>query len=379
VELAQEDRLDADIKVWLAFATEKLTEVAALARGLDEGEAAIEVQLANSDRAVLSRTTSTRVHRQEVTDRVASVTPDMEQRASPYKQRRTSQFVRLKLPPFPTTTIGSFPQTTEVRHLRAALGRGEIERDDHDRTIEEWIADAVRWQEEIGLDVLVHGEFERNDMVKYFAEHLEGFAFTKHGWVQSYGSRCVAPPIIWGDVSRPAPMTVRWASYAQSLTARPMKGMLTGPVTMLQWSFVRDDLPREAVCRQIALAIRDEVADLEVAGIAVIQVDEPAFREGLPLRRADWPAYLGWAVSASGWQRRWYATTPPSTRICAIRNSTTSCRRSVPWTRTRFRSRPPVAGWNYWTPSRSSARHTRPRLAQASGTFTAHAFPMQTR
>lgn len=297
VELAQEDRLDPDIKGWLAFATEKLSEVATLARGLDEGVTAIEVQLARSDDAVRSRMSNLLAHRHEVASRMTSVTPAMEQRASPYTQRRMRQSARLKLPRFPTTTIGSFPQTAEVRHVRAALVRGDARQADYDRAIEGWIADAIRWQAEIGLDVLVHGEFERNDMVKYFAEQLQGYAFTRHGWVQSYGSRCVAPPIIWGDVSRPAPMTVRWTSHAQSLTAQPVKGMLTGPVTMLQWSFVRDDLPRREVCRQIALAIRDEVADLEAAGIAVIQVDEPAFREGLPLRRADWPAYLDWAVA----------------------------------------------------------------------------------
>jgi 5-methyltetrahydropteroyltriglutamate--homocysteine methyltransferase len=296
VELAQEDRLDPDLKGWLAFAAEKLTEIATLARGLDEGDAAIEAQLKRSDAAAAARAGSTRVHHQAVAARVAGVTLEMEHRATPYAQRRPSQADRLKLPMFPTTTIGSFPQTAEVRRLRAALGRGETGQAEHDHTLEAWITEAVRWQEDIGLDVLVHGEFERNDMVKYFAEQMQGYAFTAHGWVQSYGSRCVAPPIIWGDVSRPAPMTTRWASYAQSLTTRPMKGMLTGPVTMLQWSFVRDDLPRETVCRQIALAIRDEVDDLEAAGIAVIQVDEPAFREGLPLRRADWPAYLDWAV-----------------------------------------------------------------------------------
>ena len=225
-----------------------------------------------------------RVHRPDVAARLAAVTPEMERRASPFAARRAAQQARLDLPLFPTTTIGSFPQTAEVRRARAALARGEMTAAAYERAIEGWIDDAVRWQEEIGLDVLVHGEFERNDMVKYFGEQLSGYAFTQHGWVQSYGSRCVAPPIIWGDVSRPAPMTVRWSAYAQSLTKRPMKGMLTGPVTMLQWSFVRDDMPRETVCRQIALAIRDEVADLEAAGIAVIQVDEPAFREGLPLR-----------------------------------------------------------------------------------------------
>jgi 5-methyltetrahydropteroyltriglutamate--homocysteine methyltransferase len=297
VDLSREDRLDPDIRSWLAFATEKLSEIATLARGLDEGEDAIAAQLAKSDQAVQSRATSSRVHRPEVGARVTSATPEIAQRANSSVQRRAIQAERLNLPLFPTTTIGSFPQTTEVRRLRAALGRGAAQPADHDRSIEAWVADAVRWQEEIGLDVLVHGEFERNDMVKYFAEQLEGYAVTRHGWVQSYGSRCVAPPIIWGDVSRPSPMTVRWARHAQSLTARPVKGMLTGPVTMLQWSFARDDLPHETVCRQIALAIRDEVADLEAADIAVIQVDEPALREGLPLRRAAWCDYLDWAVA----------------------------------------------------------------------------------
>jgi 5-methyltetrahydropteroyltriglutamate--homocysteine methyltransferase len=240
---------------------------------------------------------SGRVHRAEVASRVAGATLEMERRRSAYPARRAAQQAKLQLPLFPTTTIGSFPQTDDVRMTRAALGRREIRPQEYDAAVRAWIDDAVRWQEELGLDVLVHGEFERNDMVKYFGEQLEGYAFTQHGWVQSYGSRCVAPPIVFGDVSRPAPITVRWSAYAQSRTDRPMKGMLTGPVTMLQWSFVRDDMPRNAVCRQIALAIRDEVTDLEAAGIPVIQVDEPAFREGLPLRRADWAGYLAWAVA----------------------------------------------------------------------------------
>jgi 5-methyltetrahydropteroyltriglutamate--homocysteine methyltransferase len=297
VDLAQEAKLDPEIKGWLAFATQKLGEVAALARGLDKGETAIRAELEASDAAVRSRRASPRVHRPEVAVRVAAVTPEREHRASPFAVRRAEQQARLNLPAFPTTTIGSFPQTAEVRHARAALGRGEMAEAEYEQAIRGWIADAVRWQEGLGLDVLVHGEFERNDMVKYFGEQLSGYAFTQHGWVQSYGSRCVAPPVIWGDVSRPGPMTVRWSAYAQSLTDRPMKGMVTGPVTMLQWSFVRDDVPREAVCRQIALAIRDEVSDLERAGIGVIQVDEPAFREGLPLRRCNWDAYLRWAVT----------------------------------------------------------------------------------
>ncbi|HLY90943.1 MAG TPA: 5-methyltetrahydropteroyltriglutamate--homocysteine S-methyltransferase [Acetobacteraceae bacterium] len=297
VDLAQESKLDPEVKSWLAFATQKLAEVAALARGLDEGEAAIARELEASDAAQRSRHGSSRVHRNEVAERLAATTPAMERRASAYPQRRTGQQARLKLPPFPTTTIGSFPQTSDVRQARADRGRGNATEAEYAASIEHWIDDAVQWQERIGLDVLVHGEFERNDMVKYFGEQLDGYAFTQHGWVQSYGSRCVAPPIIWGDVARPGPMTVRWSSYAQSRTRRPMKGMLTGPVTMLQWSFVRDDIPRETVCRQIALAIRDEVMDLEAAGIPIIQVDEPAFREGLPLRHAEWAAYLGWAVA----------------------------------------------------------------------------------
>jgi 5-methyltetrahydropteroyltriglutamate--homocysteine methyltransferase len=297
VDLAQETKLDREVTGWLAFAAQKLEEVVTLARGLDEGETAITAQLAASDAAVQSRQLSTRVHRAEVADRLAGVTAAMARRTSGYPQRRAAQRAKLRLPLFPTTTIGSFPQTAPVRQARAALARKAMTQAEYDTLVEGWIDEVVRWQEELGLDVLVHGEFERNDMVKYFGEQLNGYAFTQHGWVQSYGSRCVAPPIIWGDVSRPAPMTVRWSAYAQSRTSRPMKGMLTGPVTMLQWSFVRDDIPRSLVCRQIALAIRDEVTDLEAAGIAVIQVDEPAFREGLPLRRADWAEYLQWAVA----------------------------------------------------------------------------------
>ena len=297
VDLAQEDALDPEVKTWLAFAVQKLAEVAQLARGLDEGEAVIAAELEASDAAKRTRQNAARVHRRDVAERLAAVTPAMEHRASSYAQRRRAQQARLNLPLFPTTTIGSFPQTGEVRHARAELGHSRISEAEYKSRIEHWIDDAIEWQERIGLDMLVHGEFERNDMVKYFAEQLDGFALTRHGWVQSYGSRCVAPGIIWGDVARPAPMTVRWSAYAQSRTDRPMKGMLTGPVTMLQWSFVRDDVPRQTVCRQLALAIRDEVADLEAASIPVIQVDEPAFREGLPLRRAEWAEYLAWAVA----------------------------------------------------------------------------------
>ncbi|MEJ1974837.1 MAG: 5-methyltetrahydropteroyltriglutamate--homocysteine S-methyltransferase [Acetobacteraceae bacterium] len=297
VDLEQETALDKDLKPWLAFAVQKLQETRRLAQAIEEGEGAIAEALEASDKAARSRRESPRVHDQAIAARLAGTTPAMEQRLSPFPRRREQQRQRLHLPDFPTTTIGSFPQTAEVRQARAGLGRGTLTQEEYDRTVAGWIDEAVRWQEQAGIDVLVHGEFERNDMVQYFGEQLAGYAFTKHGWVQSYGSRCVAPPVIWGDVSRPEPMTVRWSAYAQSRTARPMKGMLTGPVTMLQWSFVRDDIPREQVCRQIALAIRDEVTDLEAAGIAVVQIDEPAFREGLPLRHADWPDYLRWAVA----------------------------------------------------------------------------------
>jgi 5-methyltetrahydropteroyltriglutamate--homocysteine methyltransferase len=221
-----------------------------------------------------------------------------DRRAAPFPQRRAAQRERLGLPAFPTTTIGSFPQTAEIRAARAAHKRGELDAAAYERTMLAHIADAVHRQEQLGLDELVHGEAERNDMVEYFGEQLAGFAFTQHGWVQSYGSRCVKPPLIYGDVARPQPMTVAWTAHAQRLTRRPMKGMLTGPVTILQWSFVRDDQPRATTARQIALAIRDEVADLERAGIAIIQIDEPALREGLPLRRARWDEYLDWATGA---------------------------------------------------------------------------------
>ena len=295
--VAMEDALDPALKRRLAFAAEKLKEVSALARALDEGEQAVAAALAESDPVLAEARADERLRDPKVAERLASVTPDMERRRSPYQERAARQAARLGLPRLPVTSIGSFPQTTEVRALRARLARGELDQAAYEAEIERLIAEAVRWQEEIGVDVLVHGEFERNDMVKYFGEQLAGFAFTKHGWVQSYGSRCVAPPIIWADVSRPAPMTVRWSAYAQSLTSKPMKGILTGPVTMLQWSFVRTDIPRETVCRQLALAIRDEVADLEQAGIPIVQIDEPAFREGLPLRHADRADYLRWAVA----------------------------------------------------------------------------------
>ncbi len=304
-DLADETALDLELRASLSFATEKLEELAVLKQALTGNRDAVETRIGASVRAVAARRASRKVHDPLVEGRLASLTPEMAKRTSAFAARKAVQARHLSLPPLPTTTIGSFPQTQEVRAARAAHQRGELSYIDYRAFLERETEAAIRWQEDIGIDVLVHGEFERNDMVQYFAEQMNGYAFTRSGWVQSYGSRCVRPPIIFGDVSRPRPMTVDWAQFAQSKTAKPVKGMLTGPVTMLQWSFVRDDIPRSEVCRQIALAIRDEVTDLEVAGIAIIQIDEPALREGLPLRRAEWQNYLDWAtesfrLSASG-------------------------------------------------------------------------------
>ena len=294
IDLDQETKLDAELKTWLAFAKQKLAEVVTLKRALAAPKSVADA-FAASDRAAADRRTSERIHNRAVAQRVAGVTASDERRRSPHAARRTQQ---LSLPPFPTTTIGSFPQTAEVRAARRRMLDGKMTAAQYDAFIGEQITKTLKLQEELGLDVLVHGEFERNDMVEYFGEQLAGFAFTEHGWVQSYGSRYVKPPIIYGDVSRTKPMTVRWSRFAQEHTAKPVKGMLTGPVTILQWSFVRDDQPRAATAAQLALAIRDEVQDLEAAGIRVIQIDEPALREGMPLRRADGPAYLEWAVRA---------------------------------------------------------------------------------
>lgn len=298
LDLSAETALPAELSGWLAFARQKLDEVALLKRALYEGPAAVAAELEENRSAVQARRESVRVHDPEARRRLASVRAEDARRDSPYPQRASLQRERLGLPLFPTTTIGSFPQTAEIRRSRQAFRRGEIDEGAYRNHMQHEIRHAIREQEAIGLDVLVHGEAERTDMVEYFGELLEGLAVTAHGWVQSYGSRCVKPPIIYGDVKRPRPMTVEWTAYAQSLTAKPVKGMLTGPVTILQWSFVRDDQPRMLTCRQLALALRDEVADLEAAGIAVIQIDEPALREGLPLRRRDWKAYLDWAVEA---------------------------------------------------------------------------------
>jgi 5-methyltetrahydropteroyltriglutamate--homocysteine methyltransferase len=297
VTLRHETKLDAEFKSWLAYAEDKLAEVVAL-RDLLEGGAPAREALETSRVALASRAASTRIHNAAVKQRVVRVVPGDLLRGAPFSERQAAQRAKLRLPLFPTTTIGSFPQTDEVRAARARWRKGSLSPADYERFIEAEIADAVKFQDEIGLDLPVHGEFERNDMVEYFGEQLDGFAFTENGWVQSYGTRCVKPPIIYGDVARPKPMTVRWSAYAQTLTRRPMKGMLTGPVTVLQWSFVRDDQPRRDTTWQIALALRDEVLDLERAGLAAIQIDEPALREGLPLRQADRADYLAWAVGA---------------------------------------------------------------------------------
>ena len=296
LSLKREQKLDVELKNWLAFAEEKLSEVALLARYVNQqGDSAA---LLENCAASAGRRNSTRIHNLAVKQRISEVASLRLERESPFPERRAKQQSRLNLPPLPTTTIGSFPQTDEIRAARARFRKGELSSTDYERFLEQKTAECVRWQEEIGLDVPVHGEFERNDMVEYFGAQLGGFAFTENGWVQSYGSRCVKPPIIYGDVSRPGPMTVRWSKFAQSLTHKPIKAMLTGPITILQWSFVRDDQPRSETARQIALALRDEVHELEAAGLPIIQIDEPALREGLPLRSADRPEYLRQAVDA---------------------------------------------------------------------------------
>jgi 5-methyltetrahydropteroyltriglutamate--homocysteine methyltransferase len=305
VGLVGETRLDPELKNWLAFADEKIAALAILKTAFNVGRQAVAAELADYERALAARRASRRVHDAAVGERLAALTATHDTRNQPFTVRQAAQRGRFRLPPFPTTTIGSFPQTTEIRSARARFKKGEISEAEYTVAMQREIQYAVEKQETLGLDVLVHGEAERNDMVEYFGEQLQGYAFSQNGWVQSYGSRCVKPPIIYGDVSRPQPMTVGWTRYAQSLTGKPMKGMLTGPVTMLQWSFVRDDQSRATTALQIALAIRDEVVDLEAAGIGIIQIDEPAYREGLPLRKTDWPAYLDWAsrafrISASG-------------------------------------------------------------------------------
>ncbi|MEL4889344.1 5-methyltetrahydropteroyltriglutamate--homocysteine S-methyltransferase [Pectobacterium betavasculorum] len=295
IDLSVEVRLDDEVKSWFAFAIQKCAELSLLSQALNSGNGqALEAYSA----PIRARRTSTRVNNAAVAQRLAAITAQDSQRQNVYSVRADAQRERFNLPAWPTTTIGSFPQTTEIRGLRLDFKQGRLDGNHYRTGIAEHIKQAVVEQESLGLDVLVHGEAERNDMVEYFGEHLDGFVFTQNGWVQSYGSRCVKPPVIIGDVSRPEAITVEWAKYAQSLTDKPMKGMLTGPVTILCWSFPREDVTRETIAKQIALALRDEVADLEAAGIGIIQIDEPALREGLPLHRSDWDAYLAWAVDA---------------------------------------------------------------------------------
>ena len=298
VDLELETELDPEMRSWLAFAAQKVREVSHLTQAINGGRGQAAAAFADNAKAMAARRSSPRIHDPAVKERAASVTPQMLARNSAFGVRREAQRGAVELPLYPTTTVGSFPQTGEIRRIRAAYRRGGASERRYREFLRSEIRRVIRFQEELGLDVLVHGEPERNDMVEYFGEQMNGFLHTSNGWVQSYGSRCVKPPVIFGDVSRPHPITVRWAKYAQSLSEKPVKGMLTGPVTMLQWSFVRDDQPRSETCRQLALAIRDEVIDLERAKIRIIQIDEPAIREGLPLRQEDWDEYLTWAVES---------------------------------------------------------------------------------
>ena len=297
-DLNAEEKLNPEVKNWLAFAAQKLQELGIIKQALVHGKDTVQQALVDSDTAAASRRTSKLIHNDQVAARVANLRAHADQRHSPFAQRIEKQQAWMNLPLLPTTTIGSFPQTQEIRQARAAFKKGELSKTDYEAAMKKNIAYCVQQQEQLDIDVLVHGEAERNDMVEYFGEQLDGYCFTQFGWVQSYGSRCVKPPIIYGDVSRPQPMTVTWSAYAQSLTKRPMKGMLTGPVTMMKWSFVRNDVPLSLVCKQIALALNDEVLDLEKAGIRVIQIDEPAIREALPLKRVQWDEYLSWACES---------------------------------------------------------------------------------
>ncbi|WP_337049687.1 5-methyltetrahydropteroyltriglutamate--homocysteine S-methyltransferase [Serratia fonticola] len=298
IDLSVESRLDEEVKSWFAFALQKCAELALLSSALNAPGAEKQAKLDAYSAPIRARRQSSRVHNAQVEKRLAAITAKDSERQRPYEQRAQAQRDRFNLPAWPTTTIGSFPQTTEIRGLRLDFKQGRLDGSNYRTSIGEHIKQAIAEQERLGLDVLVHGEAERNDMVEYFGENLDGFVFTQNGWVQSYGSRCVKPPVIIGDISRPEAITVEWAKFAQSLTDKPVKGMLTGPVTILCWSFPREDVTREVIAKQIALALRDEVEDLEKAGIGIIQIDEPALREGLPLRQSDWAAYLDWAVDA---------------------------------------------------------------------------------
>ena len=297
-DLAVEEKLNSEIKSWMAFAAQKLVELGVVKRALEHGKDSVAAELKASDAAAADRATNKLIHNDAVKARLANLPKGADQRKSPFAERIKAQQAWMNLPILPTTTIGSFPQTTEIRHARAAFKKGELSAADYDAAMKKEIAYCVEVQEKLNIDVPVHGEAERNDMVEYFGEQLQGYCFTQFGWVQSYGSRCVKPPIIFGDVSRPNPMTVYWSTYAQSLTKRPMKGMLTGPVTMFKWSFVRNDIPLSEVAKQIALALNDEVLDLEKAGIKVIQIDEPAIREAMPLKKSQWKEFLDWACES---------------------------------------------------------------------------------
>ncbi|MDB5824579.1 MAG: metE1 [Herminiimonas sp.] len=298
VDLNSEQKLDREVRSWLAFALQKLDELRILGKALNNGRASVQESLIANNAAIEKRRTSRRVHNPAIKTAIGGIDAALGQRVSVYEQRAVKQAALLKLPAYPTTTIGSFPQTLDIRHARSEFKAGRLDPADYKLAMQREIARSVREQEALGLDVLVHGEAERNDMVEYFGEQLDGYAFSQSGWVQSYGSRCVKPPILFGDISRPHAMTVEWTTYAQSLTHKPMKGMLTGPVTILNWSFVRDDQPRSVSCKQLALAIRQEVLDLEKAGVRVIQIDEAALREGLPLRKSQSKEYLDWAVES---------------------------------------------------------------------------------
>ena len=297
-DLAVEEKLNGEIKSWMAFAAQKLVELGVVKRALEHGKDSVAAELKASDAAAADRATNKLIHNDAVKARLANLPKGADQRKSPFAERIKAQQAWMNLPILPTTTIGSFPQTTEIRHARAAFKKGELSAADYDAAMKKEIAYCVEVQEKLNIDVPVHGEAERNDMVEYFGEQLSGYCFSQFGWVQSYGSRCVKPPIIFGDVSRPNPMTVYWSTYAQSLTKRPMKGMLTGPVTMFKWSFVRNDIPLSEVAKQIALALNDEVLDLEKAGIKVIQIDEPAIREAMPLKKSQWKEFLDWACES---------------------------------------------------------------------------------
>ncbi len=297
-DLNFEKKIDQEIKNWLSFSVQKLEEVSIIKDYFKKGIKSVEQLLKINDYAMRSKKNSLKVNRIEVKEKVSKITGTMLKRKSEFKKRKLTQEKALGLPKFPTTTIGSFPQTKEVRTMRSSFKKGKIPLQEYTNFIQKKTQETLKIQEDLGLDVLVHGEFERNDMVEYFGELIEGFAFTINGWVQSYGSRCVKPPIIYGDLKRTSPMTVGWSSYAQSLTKKPVKGMLTGPVTMLKWSFVRNDIPYDQVSKQMALVLRDEVNDLEDAGIKIIQIDEPALKEAMPLKSSKWSEYFNWSIQS---------------------------------------------------------------------------------